>query len=832
MLVMLLQVLAVMAQSGHQVLQDLSGSTWKLKLASSSKWYTAKVPGNVHASLLRSGIIPDPFLFDHEKKVAWVADSAWDYSCSFNVSQDVLKGSHQTIQFTAIDGKAKIFLNKTLLGEVSNSFHGWVFPVKGILRDKSNELLVRFEPPQKEAIEKFKSGKPALPGEERIYVRKPQYQFGWDWGPRLVTSGIGNASLLSWSDARINRIQVLKTIINSDYADLNFEAEIESDRVQNMVLKGMLSNTRIKFDQQVKLTTGRNQVRFNVRVANPLLWYPSGQGAQSLYQLNLTLENEGSVVSADNLRFGIRTIELVQEPDTFGTSFYFKVNGKPVFMKGANYIPAGSFEMELPDSEYQHLVREAKDANLNMLRVWGGGSYPPDAFFEACDEQGILVWQDFMFACAMYPGDAAFQNNVRREIEYQVNRLKHHASLALWCGNNENTEGWNNWGWQKQYRYSASDSIKVANWDATLFRKIIPEVIHRLDPNRPYWPSSPSIGWGRKESLQQGDCHYWGVWWGMEPFEVYPGKTGRFMSEYGFQGMPSIFTFQQMMDIGRKPFDSASFYHHQKHPAGYPTIRTYLEREGITAGSLDEMIYASQWLQAKGMKIAMESHRVQQPKCMGTLFWQWNDCWPVTSWSAIDVYHRRKPMFYQAKQSFAPIMMMATSEGDNLLLKVIAEKELKQASTLKLFWIDFQGKTLQKEIVPINSIYVGAQTVYRIPKNVMLPRGADPAQTLLLAQLTSEDAPVALPLTYYFVKENELKLTLCEPKIKQIDGTHFEVSTKFLLKDLWLFDAKNELNLDQNFFDLIPGQPRTIELQNPQVSTQWKYWSRNQLKAK
>ncbi|UPT69479.1 MAG: hypothetical protein M0D53_09800 [Flavobacterium sp. JAD_PAG50586_2] len=381
-----------------------------------------------------------------------------------------------------------------------------------------------------------------MPGDEKVFTRKAQYHYGWDWGPRFVTSGIWKkVSLQFWNKAHITNVKCNQ--LSAEKGELQFVTEIQST-VQGKFQLRINDKTKV-----INLKKGINRIVIPYTIENPKLWWPNGLGSPHLYPFQINLLQNTVSLSKKELRIGLRTIELIQEKDEMGKSFYFKVNGEPVFMKGANYIPPDSFLPRATDSVYKSIVKKAKNANMNMLRVWGGGVYADDAFYNECDENGILVWQDFMFACAMYPGNDDYVNNVKNEVIDNVNRLQNHPSIALWCGNNEIDEGWHNWGWQKQYKYSAQDSAKIWNDYQKLFHQLIPKTLDSLfskDKNR-YWPSSPSIGWGKKESLTQGDSHYWGVWWGKEPFDVYEKKVGRFMSEYGFQGMPALETLQSVV---------------------------------------------------------------------------------------------------------------------------------------------------------------------------------------------------------------------------------------------------------------------------------------------
>jgi beta-mannosidase len=502
---------------------------------------------------------------------------------------------------------------------------------------------------------------------------------------------------------------------------------------------------------------------------------------------------------------------LVQNKDSFGNSFYFKLNGKSVFMKGANYIPNDSFLTNSAKTSVLDLVLNAKASNMNMLRVWGGGVYADEAFYNACDANGILVWQDFMFACAMYPGDEKFVTNVKKEIIDQVNRLQNHPSIALWCGNNENDEGWHNWGWQKQYNYSISDSTKIWNDYKKVFHEMIPQTLDSLlsKEKNIYWPSSPSIGWGRKESLLQGDSHYWGVWWGKEPFEMYQKKVGRFMSEYGFQGMPNLKTLERVIPQEDLNFTSNSFKNHQKHPTGFETINEYMARDFKVPTALDKYIYVSQLLQANGMKTAIEAHRLAKPYCMGSLYWQFNDCWPVTSWSTVDYYGNWKASQYQVKESFESIAFLFSDNTESLSILGSNDTLEVQEGIVTAQLIDFSGNVIWKAV---NECAINQETntnCMQISYN-QLPK-FDKQKTVLQVEFMGKKKQT---VTYhYFVKPKELLLEKPTIEIKIVGETLIEVKTNTLAKNVYLHTV--EESIATNYFDLIPGFPKIIKMDKP-----------------
>ncbi len=565
-----------------------------------------------------------------------------------------------------------------------------------------------------------------------------------------------------------------------------------------------------------KLVPGVNKVVLSFTINQPKLWWSNGLGPASLYDFYFKLFLNETWLDSSGFSVGIRAIELVEDKDSIGSSFYFKLNGKPVFMKGANYIPPDNFINRLGVDDYESIVKSAAGANMNMLRVWGGGVYAHDAFYKACDENGILVWQDFMFACAMYPGDRSFKSNVSGEVRDQVKRLRNHPCIALWCGNNEIDEGWKNWGWQKQYKYSKTDSTAIANDYDELFNRIIAGVLHEEDPSRNYRPSSPAIGWGHPESLKSGDSHYWGVWWGMEPFEVYEKKVGRFMSEYGFQGMPPLSTFKKFMPDFPAKFDSAAFKNHQKHPTGYQTIQTYMARDFKIPANFEDYIYVSQLLQAHGMKTAIEAHRRAKPYCMGTLFWQLNDCWPVTSWSSIDYDGNRKAFYYQAKRSYEKRLISFDEQHENLRVHLVSDQAVPEKGILNIELLNFKGKVLYKDSAVIDISSDKSQVYFTLGKGILTKQNV-PLNELLL-HVRFMNGIDTISAIRYFVKPKDLELPLPKIKIKKISEFAFEISTDLLAKNVYIKQGDEELKLSDNFFDLLPGEKKVIVVESGPIN--------------
>ena len=503
------------AQSGSVELN----ANWQFKKSGSNPYYPAVVPGTVHTDLLNNKLIKEPFYSDNEKSSQWIENENWEYFGKFTCDNIILKNKHIELSFEGLDTYAKIFLNGQQILECNNMFRSWHVDVKQYLKAGENTLQINFESAVKKGKAEATKLPYTLPGDEKVFTRKAQYQYGWDWGPRFVTCGIYKPLKLTyWNDVAVLSINPIIKNITDSIADIAFVVETKSDttisgRLNINTYRGEVNSAKLQYNNNypLKLEKGINIDTFNYSIRNPKLWNSNGLGEAQLYGYDVNLKYNGIAINHYGT-LGLRTLELVQEKDSLGKSFYFKLNGKPVFMKGANYIPQDNFVSRITKLDYKKIIQMAKDANMNMLRVWGGGVYANDEFYKECDRNGILVWQDFMFACAMYPGDSAFVENVKQEVTEQIKRLRSHPSLALWCGNNEVDEGWQNWGWQKQYKYSKKDSAKIWNDYENLFHQVIPQIVKKQNPSVYYWPSSPSIGWGHRESLQQGDSHYWGVW--------------------------------------------------------------------------------------------------------------------------------------------------------------------------------------------------------------------------------------------------------------------------------------------------------------------------------
>jgi beta-mannosidase len=506
------------------------------------------------------------------------------------------------------------------------------------------------EKKSKELYENYSIKK--LPGEERIMTRKAQYHFGWDFAPRFITCGIWkDVELIAWDNFKISTISFQTDSLKNDVAYMTARIEAESTEhslFHISVSDNALGNTIV--NAQTEIDEGENDLQFQFTINNPKLWWCNGEGEPYLYNLLVEATDSSGQKNSVEIKTGVRTIEVFQVPDSVGKSFYFKLNGKPVFMRGANYIPQDVFLNRVTNEKYISLLSDVKNANMNMLRVWGGGIYEKEKFYSLCDEKGILVWQDFMFACGMYPFDKSFLENVKEEAEQNVNRLSCHPCIALWCGNNESNEGWHRWGWHNDY--DSLQRIEIWNGYQKLFNEILPAAVKKYS-NTFYWESSPEFGRGDVRHTKEGDAHNWFVWHDCEPFENYEKKVPRFMTEFGFQSLPDMQTLKSFCPDSELTISSATMKVHQKHLRGFAIINAYMQKKyGSIPKSFSDYVVQSQQLQSDGICLGIKAHLNAKPYCMGSLFWQLNDCWPSVSWSAIDCYGRKKKLYYDAAKLF------------------------------------------------------------------------------------------------------------------------------------------------------------------------------------
>jgi beta-mannosidase len=639
--------------------QSLNGA-WEMRQDGSTEVIRARVPGCVHLDLMNAGKIADPFYGDNELKVSWVHESGWTYERSFEPDAELLSADRVFLECDGLDTIADVSLNSRVLGHADNMYVPHCYDLTGKLSNGPNSLRIRFHSPVAFARPHMKAAPLHCPGDSKpgsVYTRKSPSQWGWDWGPKIPTTGIWRPiRLVGYYVARLEDLRVRQRHRNGEVT-LIVEVAVESFRKAECELRVTLTHPDGRAESLSAPVKG-STARLQVPVSDPQLWWPNGYGEQPLYRVDATLVCGGEELHTISRQVGLRTLKLERKKDRWGESFTFVVNGVRVFCKGADWIPADQFPPRISDDHYRHLIRSAANANMNMLRVWGGGYYEDERFYDLCDEHGILVWQDFMFSCAQYPVAEWYLANVRKDIEHSIRRLRGRACLALWCGNNEME-------WFLAGGFGGEQNARYREDYSKIFHELIPPIVAELDPDTAYWPSSPSSDepFADPNSQDRGDGHYWDVWHGRKPFTAYRDQFHRFMSEFGFESLPSVETCRSFAPEEELNITSYTMENHQKNSAGNGLILYYLAHTFRFPKDFEKMVYVSQLLQAEAMRYGVEHWRRNRGRCMGTLYWQLNDCWPVASWSSIDYFGRWKALHYFAKRFYSPVLLSVREEA-------------------------------------------------------------------------------------------------------------------------------------------------------------------------
>ena len=802
---------------------------WKFKQVDSTSWHKATVPGNVHTDLLSNKLIEDPFYRLNERKLQWIDKTDWVYETSFNLSPEFINKENLELNFKGLDTYADVYLNDKKILSADNMFLEWSVDCKAIVKPGENKLLIYFHSPINKGLGLLKdyglrllavndqAQNGGLTKDQLVspFIRKAPYHFGWDWGPRFVTSGIWKPiSVLAWNDVKIEDFYVKQESLSDKLAVLNGQLQVQSTK--NQIANVEISiNGKTEIKKEIQLKAGNNDVFIPFQIKNPKRWWTNGLGKPNLYDIKATI-SVGNSSDYSSREVGLRTLRLVQKPDSKGHTFYFELNGVPVFAKGENHIPNDMFLNRVTKEVYDWEINTAAKSNVNILRVWGGGIYEDDYFYQQCDRNGILIWQDFMFACSLYPGTESFLNSVTKEAIYQVKRLRNHPSMALWCGNNEIDIAWQNenkdggWGWQKNFTEQQRKQIWAA-YD-TIFNRILPAAVNKLSPEIAYWQSSPSSivpGKYSSNTNPDGDVHYWGVWHAREPFENYATNIGRFMSEYGFQSFPEFETVKKYALPEDYNIESEVMKAHQRSGIGNMAIKDYMKMYYHIPENFEKFLYVGQVLQAYGIRFAIEAHRRAMPYNMGSLVWQINDCWPVASWSSCDYYHRWKALQYEIKRSFEPIIISAYAKDDKTCIEVVSDKLKDIPAQLEINVCDFSGKTLQTST---QQLIVKANSVSSVSVQPTKQWTQNEANTYLSLSLKTKDEVLAKKI-YFFTQPKNLKLTtpnIVSKVVKQGADWRITLKTNVLAKDLYLNFAGIEGFFSDNYFDLLPGQERTL----------------------
>lgn len=780
-------------------------------------WISTPIPGDIHQGLIRAGKIKEPLLALNSFDCSWTENRSWWLRKTFNFLPEWEDIDLIELELNGLDSNAEIFLNGHHIGSHRNAFYPYIRDILPWLQEGVNTLLVRLttgletisavdvasaaDPRFVDRSEGEKSGHPERFDSRRTFIRKPQYTFGWDWNPRLATIAIaGDVKIRAMNSACIRDVH-LKSIQDEGSTSVGVTVTLDKfhyyQTAQGSVIVSLIDSTgRVYQDQkEVLLKSGYNYVALTVPIENPRLWWPNGLGEQHLYQVQVELNIDNLVINYPTFDYGLKFIEL----DT-KDKFSFIINNQKVFCKGANWVPADAIYARVSEEKYQSLIGEAQQANFNMLRVWGGGLYEPEVFYRACDRHGIMVWQDFMFACAPYPDHLTnFMDEVEREAEYQTRRLRNHACLVLWCGNNENHWAFRDW-WDEK-----------TNAGSKIYNYLLPKIVQLNCPEIPYWNSSP-YGGKNPNCYKIGDCHTWADSAMNEDMqkritpEVYDQIDARFISEYGYPGAPEKASVLVYMDGSCLDLESRVWHHHtnafEKQTVISGIRKHYLENENPT---LDEYLLYSGLCQGLMLGYSIDSAR-SNANCLGNLFWMYNDSWGEVGWTVIDYYLRRKPSWYFVRRANAPVRMILRPEGDDISLIIANDSREAISLELEYGYLSLDGNQADMQTIQVESRPLKRTLI------CVFPRGNhDPTLGLWVARPTHKS--VLLPAIFRAVDFQVLKVTypgLSATLIESSQQEHiFKINAQSYAHAVHLILPEGAIPSD-NYFDLLPGDEREI----------------------
>ena len=773
-------------------------------------WLVGLVPGTIHTDLMANNIIPDPFYDLNEKEVQWVADNEWWYRKEFDLAPEVLNKQAIELVFEGLDTFATVWVNDVAVGEAHNMFTPWRFSIKNAVKAGKNLIAIKFKPVQKIAYkleEKYRHKYACLCKDycsARPYVRKAQYSFGWDWGPILPTAGIWrDIKIVAYDNAILGYFTALPIEVSDKKAKVKLIAEIYTSKNSTLKTKFVLEGFGQKFEHEINIQArkGRSYADCIVEVSKPELWWPRGYGEPKLYKAKVEVFSGNKFVDKALAEVGIRSIQLLQEHDEEGTSFIFVINGVKIFCKGANWVPADSFLPRVTAQKYNQLLNISAHANFNMLRVWGGGIYEKDEFYDLCDSLGILVWQDFMFACAGYPEEDWFLSEVKREAEDVVLRLRGHPCIVLWCGNNENQ-------WLQKIVWKDRDQSERL-LGLPIYETILPEVCQRLDSTRPYRLSDP-FGGDDFSGKYEGHRHNWEVWSQGIDYTEYLEDNGRFLTEFGWQAPPTMRLLKTYLDKKDLNLKSEAFQAHEKQTGGLDLLKRLLAIHFPVPSDLNLFVLYSQLDQADALKTAIMHWRSRMFKTSGCLIWQLNDCWPVISWSIIDYELNPKPAYYQIKRVFQPVIAPLIIKQGKVYAYVVNETSKDLELTFNFKIIRFNGGSQYAENKEVFAPAYSSLLVLKNPLN-KLPIADDTALTVDLKEngvILYEDSKTARE-----PKDLQLPEVKVRVDAKKLGNKSFQISLKSSVyaKAVYLDMGDLAGTFEDNFFDIIPNSPKNIK---------------------
>lgn len=785
-------------------------NNWTMKAVGSNDYIPASVPGSVYGDLLASKKMENPYWKDNEISALKLMDRDYEYRTIFELDSEMLTMNSVRLKFDGLDTIADIYLNGINIGYADNMHRIWDYEVKHLLLN-SNELRIVFHSPTKFISEAFDKS-PTLGTEDAmngfVHIRKAHYMFGWDWGAHLPDMGI-------WRDVSLRGINIAE-ITNAQILQFH-----ENGNVRLKITPEISEVTSDKYNVEYYLTAPdghKDKITSEHIISNPQLWWPNGLGEQNLYTMMVVLKNsQGKVIDSLSKRIGLRTITMDRTKDQWGEKFCTRINGINIFAMGADYIPEDHLLGRVTRETTRKLLNKAIFANFNSIRVWGGGHYPDDWFYDLCDEMGLIVWQDFMFACAVYDLTPEFEKNITAEFIDNIKRIRHHASLGLMCGNNEMEQFVSERNW-------VTKESEVTDY-VTMYEKILPRVMSEYAPQIFYWPASPSSGGGfdNPQDENRGDVHYWDVWHGNKPFSEYRKFHFRYLSEFGFQSFPSRKTIETFTDDGEDlNIFSYIMERHQRNGSANGKIMNYMQQTYKYPTSFDTLIYASQLLQADAIRYGVEHLRRNRndDRCMGAIYWQFNDCWPVASWSSVDYEGRLKALHYYARRFFAPVLISCEEEGllnsncelvrlpfefdKSIRLCVTNETTSNKDVTVRWFIRDASSKIWREEEDVVN---VSALSSYWLEK-VKLPdidiyNDYVSYEALIDGKIASEGTVIFSVPKYFKYKNPNLRYEVNDNKITIFADSY--------AKSVEIQNSNEDLVLSDNYFDMNAGT-KTVEI--------------------
>ncbi len=827
-LLFLLPLIITLNSCKEKEVKILPGSTeikinknWKFRQAGKDDWRNAEVPGNVHTDLLKNKIISDPFKNDGERKLQWIEREDWEYKTNFYIPFSTLNYDRVEINLDGLDTYANVYLNDSLILKADNMFIGWKIPCKQFLRPGENVLKIYFHSPINKSLPIADSLKYHLPApfdvaklKSSIFTRKAAFQYGWDFSPRFITYGIWRpVRINAWNTARINNVKIIQQQIKNLKADLSAVLEIESE-IDIKAEINIKSKEKLfgNFKKNINLKKGKNICQIDFQIKKPKRWWANGLGEAFLYNIITQLKINSQLADSATVRTGLRTIEIENKKDSTGESFTILLNDKPVYIKGASYVPPDVFIPRVSKEKYKNIILSAKKANINMLRVIGSGIYENNEFYDLCDENGILVWQDFMFSNAMYPTFTLFNNSIEHEVDYNVKRLRNHPSIALWCGNENIENSWYNLNLQKGYNYSTADSSSIWENYLKIFHVIIRNSLKDND-DRYYLPSSPKFPFPK--NINAGNYNFTEDWKDVKNANDFNKNSGRFVNGFGFQSLPyakTLLSFAAPQDFY---LDGPVFKSHQKLNDGNKILKDYILQFYKSPKNFESLIYVSQLMQAGLLKKAIESQRRKKPYCMGSIYNYLNDCWPGINSSTIDYEGNWKAAHFIIKKAFAPILVSPVEEGDKLKIYIVSDRLVNVSGVLEVKIMDFNGKIIFTQQIPVQVAQNSNKVYFESSEWKKYMKGRNMKNIVLEAKLSENDQTFYRNL-YYFTLTKELALPTKAKIDLLLNGKegNFDLTiiTAKFQKNIFISSALNNIKLSDNFFDILPMEKITINI--------------------